>query len=324
MTTTTKTAEGEEVSIETDAPTRRGVVGALAAKSCDVDVDDAVVKHVPLARARRVYETPVGDHAGAKDRAVVLKNLLGPALAQVDEKTATRLLGPLGALRDAAPPLPELLLAGAPNLTEVARSEAAGQALSLLRAVDADCASPRDVWAAAATALAAAIEADAKPKTLKILLDLVKAARAEGGGGSTEDAEASGSGDEGRRARALVAALKAGPAAAVLRPLLDQILAGSLPAKKLASKLRDAHAEASALGNAGDRQGGNGAFENAFRAERARPRSLGAFARRTAVETLAKVRRRSEPAQATGTRTTSRSARTRRWRSTSGPRGSRR
>ena len=221
----------------------RGSVNAVSGRTCDIECDDkTTAKHVLIDKVRRLTVIHEPETTGALKRADIALRVLKPALEGVD-------VGAFSTLVEGKACVPERLIAGTPALVTKMRSAAVTDALRLLRLVDGKCETASTTFEAAATALAAGVEADVRPSTLKVLLDLVRAAKVDAELDTAPATEEAPEGDEGRRAQAIVCVVDGPP---LLRPFVDDILAGKLPAKRLKERLEAAKSEAAALGNDGE------------------------------------------------------------------------
>ena len=159
----------------------RGSVNAVSGRTCDIECEDkTTAKHVLIDKVRRFTVMHEPETTGALKRAEIALRVLKPALEGVD-------VGAFSTLVEGKACVPERLIAGTPSLVTKMRSAAVTDALRLLRLVDGKCETASTTFEAAATALAAGVEADVRPSTLKVLLDLVRAAKVDADKSGTID-----------------------------------------------------------------------------------------------------------------------------------------
>jgi hypothetical protein len=220
----------------------RGSIAGVSGRTCDIECDGTTVKNVLIDKVRRVTQIPEGSKVGALQKCDIVLRVLKPALEGVD-------VGEFASFVNGKASIPEKLIAGTSSLVTRLNTSTTKDALTLLKLVDDDLDTASKTFDAASTALSAGVEADVRPGTLSVLLDLVKAAKVASDIEEKPAEVKPVEGDEERRSLAICSLVQGPP---LLKPLVDDIINGKLQATRLKQRLEAAKSEAAALGNDDD------------------------------------------------------------------------
>jgi len=217
----------------------KGSVVGVSGRTCDIECDGTTVKNVLIDKVRRFISIPESKAVGALQKCDIVLRVLKPALEGVD-------VGAFASFVNGKASIPERLIAGTSTLVTRLHTSSVKDALTLLRLVDEDLDTAAKTFDAASTALSAGVEADVRPGTLSVLLELVRAAKTASDIEEKPAEEAPVEGDEERRSQAICSLVRGPP---LLKPLVADIVNGKLQATRLKQRLEAAKSEAAALGN---------------------------------------------------------------------------
>ena len=189
----------------------RGSVAGVSGRTCDIECDGATIKNVLIDKVRRFTALPEGTKVGALQKCDIVLRVLKPALEGVD-------VGEFASFVNGKASIPEKLIAGTSSLVTRLNTSTAKDALTLLKLVDEELDTAAKTYEAASTALSAGVEADVRPGTLSILLELVKAAKVASDIEEKPAEVKPVEGDEERRSQAICSLVQGPP---LLKPLVD-------------------------------------------------------------------------------------------------------